>query len=81
MTESTIDMDRAMQGIDCEIITWTKCADEMPPDDKNFKLIFREIASGRFEENDGFHMNLTRMKYLFEWTPYTPEAWEELNRK
>lgn len=62
-------------------ITWTKCSERMPPDDENFKIIFREIASGRFEENDGFHMNLTRMKYLFEWTPYTEEAWKELNRK
>ena len=62
-------------------ITWTKCSERMPPDDKNFKIIFREIASGRFEENDGFHMNLTRMKYLFEWAPYTEEAWAELNGK
>ena len=34
MTESTIDMDRAMQGIDCEIITWTKCSEQMSPDDE-----------------------------------------------
>ena len=83
MSESTIDMDRAMQGIDCEVITWTKCSERMPPEDQ--KTIFRRIDKDRFL----FTKNVVDPHSLFfyvrkinllEWTPYTPEAWEELNK-
>ena len=43
MTESTTDMDRAMQGIydadNHKTIPWTKCSERLPPDDSPFKLI------------------------------------------
>ena len=61
-------------------ITWTNCAEKMPPDDANYLIIFREVASGLFDKNNGAHMNLARMKYLYDWTPYTPEKWKELNK-
>ena len=61
-------------------ITWTNCAEKMPPYDANYLIIFREVASGLFDKNNGAHMNLARMKYLYDWTPYTPEKWKELNK-
>ena len=41
MTESTIDTDRMMQGIDCEVITWTKCSERMPPDKPGNPIIVK----------------------------------------
>lgn len=79
MTESTIDMDRAMQGIDCEVITWTNCADEMPTG------LLRFIVRVNNELYDSNKTSLNFMMFFhpedkYEWTPYTPEAWAELNK-
>lgn len=52
MTEETIDVERMLLGIDDEdakVIKWTKCSENMPPDDEQYKIIFKEISSGRSE--------------------------------
>lgn len=82
MSESDIDMDRAMQGIDCEIpkITWTNCADEMPPYSRRYiilklescnKLFLKIMVSDELKEMDTTD---------WQWTHYTPEKWKELNK-
>jgi len=90
MTESTIDMDRAMQGIDCEVITWTRCSDRMPA--------IKDIVIAKSENSiEIFQYSGLRLKVYFSsftdtwdkvnalsntyWTSYTPEAWALLNHK
>ena len=60
-----------------ETIPWIKCSELMPTNDENYLIIFREIQSGLFDKNNGAHMNLTRMKYLYEWIPYDEATWRE----
>lgn len=88
MTESTIDMDRAMQGIDCEVITWTKCSDRMPPSggtvivrDKVLDINTIVLSSFLNEICETCDIRLIYIKGCMEWTSYNPEAWAELNRK
>lgn len=58
-------------------ITWTNCADKMPPDDDSYLII--KLVGG---------IDLTQvirgsqMPKLgnWNWTPYTPEKWKELNK-
>ena len=71
-------------------ITWTKCSDRMP--DKGKQVIVRDgqrrtdlETSDRLIEYKDFlcRMYGTNDRFnseLWEWTPYTPEAWEELNK-
>lgn len=82
MTESTIDMDRAMQGIDCEVITWTKCSDRMPPDDKDKRYILTNLNCPVAEPliYTGHTVNMLGIIPGDVWTPYTPESWAELNK-
>lgn len=63
-------------------IPWTKCSEQMPPEDQ--KTIFRRVDKDKFL----FTMNVIDPQSLFfymrkinllEWTPYTPGAWAELN--
>ena len=83
MTESTIDMDRAMQGIDCEIITWTKCSERMPPDDAviakvgDDDTLFR-VSGILVKQEYNRWKNFSDIPVF--WTPYTPEAWAKLNK-
>ena len=88
MSESDIDMDRAMQGIDCEVpkITWTNCADKRPPYDP---IIIKDMRSSAIyrTHGEGFLLCQRERSYGFtgslkdyEWTPYTPEKWKELNK-
>ena len=59
-------------------ITWTNCAEKMPPDD--IRVILMPI---------NFPITTTGLKYYlqgkrgfldYKWTPYTPKKWEELNK-
>lgn len=59
-------------------ITWISCAEQMPPDD--IRVILVPV---------NFPITTTGLKYYlqggsrfrdYEWTPYTPEKWEELNK-
>jgi len=64
-------------------ITWNNCAEQMPPEEQ--KTIFRRTDKDKFM----FTKNVvdahslifyTRKVDVLQWTPYTPEKWEELNK-
>lgn len=64
-------------------ITWTSCADEMPPD--NQKTIFRRTDKDKFffTKNVPDAHSLTfyiRNIDVLQWTLYTPEKWKDLNK-
>lgn len=67
-------------------ITWTNCAEQMPPNTMKFKLIYRvnsEITFGfgtAFNVIADIHPRWEEVKCKFEWTPYTDEKWKELNK-
>ena len=89
MTESTIDIDRAMQGIDCEVITWTKCSERMPAI-KDVVIVKSENSTEIFQYSglrlrvyfSSFTDTWCKVKALSNtsWAPYTPEAWAKLNK-
>ena len=87
MSESDIDMDRCLLGIDDEKacvpeITWTNCADEMPPDD-NTEIIIRHIEDKEpilTPANEVFYDIDTLYKECWEWTEFTEEKWESLKK-
>lgn len=62
-------------------IPWTKCSERMPPDET--ELILRDVDGCLlirvFEITQAAKEHLLS-KFEFEWTPYTPEAWKELNK-
>ena len=86
MTESTTDMDRAMQGIDDadnhKTIPWTKCSERMPPDD-DIEILIRKVDCVDFIQTPAneiwYDINPEDVNG-WEWTPYTPEAWKEVNK-
>jgi len=64
-------------------ITWTNCAEQMPPDDET-EILIRPI-------NDNSELILSPAievfydidavyKDMWEWTEFTKEKWEELNK-
>lgn len=71
-------------------ITWTNCADEMPPDDDREILVKRV---GHYHANSantdqliltpaneiGFDIDMSNLDY-WQWTEFTPEKWEKLNK-
>jgi hypothetical protein len=66
-------------------ITWTNCADEMPPDDET--TIICTYGGGMIDKMHAmiFHaaVNLSRKmngETYIGWTPYTEEKWKELNK-
>ena len=67
-------------------ITWTNCAEQMPPNTMKFELIYKsnnEIKSGfgaTFNVIADIHPRWGSVKHIFYWTPYTSEKWEELNK-
>ena len=85
MSEFDIDMERAMQGIDdadshVPKITWTNCADAMPPDDV---LVIVKSWTGNIFKLTRYALNSSVALYgaeNYKWTPYTLEKWEELNK-
>lgn len=83
MSESSIDYDRMMQGIDDteahQEITWHNCAEQMPPDD----VILNDIGGCILIHKKGgltMYENILLNNFEFRWTPYTKEKWEELNK-
>ena len=89
MSESDIDMERCLLGIDDEKacvpeITWTNCDDEMPPDDAT-----RVISAVGDSKHYAVSGSLVRAEYLrwknvsyvpVTWTEFTPEKWGYLNK-
>lgn len=61
-------------------IKWTKCSEEMPPDDDT-QVIIRTTKDHILLRKDSARcVRCYMLPIQYEWTPYTPEAWEELNR-
>ena len=60
-------------------ITWTNCADEMPPDDRTRVII--KIYDGYIVDHASWFTKYRRtlVADLARWAPYTPEKWRELN--
>ncbi len=62
-------------------ITWTNCADEMPPDDET-EIIIRHVEDKEpilTPANEVFYDIDTLYKECWEWTEFTPEKWKHLN--
>lgn len=63
-------------------ITWTNCADAMPPDDL-VEVIGRWSWNNKPELCFVAYIKIKITKddaHEYEWTRYTPEIWEELNK-
>lgn len=61
-------------------ITWTKCSERMPPDGLTDILLKQ---GSKFMRTHGVIASVNKSFLVaedIEWTPYTPEIWEELNR-
>lgn len=61
-------------------ITWTNCAEQMPPDDRCESII--KLPGGYYKS---INRDIWNEKHLYGtglifWTPYTPEKWNELNK-
>ena len=60
--------------------TWTKCSERMPQG----LLRFIVKVNGKLYDSNTTALNFMMLFHpedMFEWTPYTPEAWAELNGK
>ena len=71
-------------------ITWTNCADAMPPDDDREIVIQRVVDDPAIFALKGelistpaneiwFDIDENKLDH-WQWVPYTPEAWKELNK-
>jgi len=61
-------------------ITWTNCAEQMPPDDGDFGLILRDSVGTSRTTGSYVHYDYGVVIDLdAEWTEFTKEKWEELN--
>lgn len=60
-------------------ITWTNCDDAMPPD-TNEHFIIRLLAFPKVIQSIDGNQAQDLNRYSWEWTPYTPEKWKELNK-
>ena len=88
MSESDIDMDRCLLGIDDEKawvpkIIWHNCVERMPPDDST--KVISVVGDSKPYTVSG---SLVRAEYLrwknvspvpVTWTEFTKEKWEALN--
>lgn len=63
-------------------ITWTNCADQMPPDDES-RYIFTNLIYN-IEATPLIYTGHSVNKLGFldgdAWTEYTPEKWKELSK-
>ena len=64
-------------------ITWTNCADEMPPDDKT--LVIVNIADKQTTINTGHKLHIlcqptSKLFKVTKWCHYTPEKWKGLTK-
>ena len=63
-------------------ITWTKCSERMPPDDDR-EIFIRKIDSVEIQQtpaNEIWYEIDSQEEDQWEWAPYTPEAWKEVNK-
>lgn len=65
-------------------IPWIRCTDRMPPDDENFKLIFKGNKDLATKNHSGADLHLLKqewcVKWGLEWIPYDEATWKELNK-
>lgn len=63
------------------IINWTRCSEQMPPNNHDMQLIAKSAHAVK-KVNAGFlHWRIPHYeRHKIEWTPYTEEAWKELNK-
>lgn len=59
-------------------ITWTNCADKMPPDDFNEIIV---SACGYYTIHDGKDLKYWISTDHVKWTEFTPEKWKELKNE
>jgi len=66
--------------------TWTKCSERTPNNDELQYIVHMQASSIHyFRIRGGREINYVcryAYKYVgdFDWTPYTKELWEELNK-
>jgi len=64
-------------------ITWTNCADKMPPYNSDV-VIHKFTYSSVVHKDAGEFLSDKTLQYgtreYKEWTPYSKEKWEELNK-
>jgi len=64
-------------------ITWHNCAEQMPPDDRNQKVILDHPDKLMYMTSDDAHRLIPIYKQkqsASRWTEFTKEKWEELNK-
>ena len=64
-------------------IPWTKCSERMPPDD-DIEILIRKVDCVDFIQtpaNEIWYDINDEELHRWEWTPYAPEAWAELNNQ
>lgn len=62
-------------------ITWTSCAERMPPDGEDEAVIaIADLHGDRPFITDAWTMNNSKLVLWHKWTPYTKEKWEALNK-
>lgn len=67
-------------------ITWINCADEMPARETYPKIIYilgeqkPLVCDGDSFVSTKAFLDSDYLKKITYWTPYTPEAWKELNK-
>lgn len=62
-------------------ITWTNCAEKMPPYDHSVAVMVRLIGDKDIICSESKSVNRLNVDDGYEWTEYTKEKWEELNAK
>lgn len=61
-------------------ITWTNCAEQMPPEDKT-RVIVATHGNYIIDHGTWFaYYKRTLIKDRAKWTEFTKEKWEELNK-
>lgn len=62
------------------MITWINCAERIPPDDE---VVIVKSWTGRILKITKYALSSSTSIYgeeNYNWTPYTEEAWSELNK-
>ena len=61
-------------------ITWTNCAEKMPPDDRTRIIV--KVYDGHIIDHGSWFKKYERtlIKDLAKWTSYTSEKWKWLNK-
>ena len=61
-------------------IIWHNCADKMPPDDYSVAVLVKLIQDKDIICTESKSVNRLNVDDGYEWTEYTKEKWEYLNK-